>query len=74
MENRNNLKRYLIFLLLIICAFITQNAISQPVVGLDNWYNREVNAKTGIPFHYLWTDTAFSGYSRWGEIFSDRGC
>jgi unsaturated rhamnogalacturonyl hydrolase len=28
---------------------------------------------TGIPFHYLWTDTALSGYSRWGKIFTGRG-
>lgn len=57
----------------IVFMFITQNTFSQPVVGLDNWYNHETNAKTGTPFHYLWTDTEFSGYSRWGEIFTSRG-
>jgi unsaturated rhamnogalacturonyl hydrolase len=46
---------------------------AQPVVGLDNWFNRETNANTGKPFHYLWTDTELSGYSRFGEIFKDRG-
>jgi unsaturated rhamnogalacturonyl hydrolase len=46
---------------------------SQPVVGLDNWFNHETDAKTGKPFHYLWTDTQFSGYSQWGGIFKSRG-
>lgn len=46
---------------------------AQPVVGLDNWFNRENNVKTGQPFHYLWTDTENSGYSRWGDIFKARG-
>lgn len=73
MENQRVLNRRLIFLLLTVFCFISQNAISQPVVGLDNWYNRETNAKTGKPFHYLWTDVEESGYSRWGEIFTGRG-
>jgi unsaturated rhamnogalacturonyl hydrolase len=73
MEYAKNYKKYLILLQLIILGFIAPIATSQPVVGLDNWYNHEINAKTGIPFHYLWTDTAFSGYSRWGKIFSERG-
>jgi unsaturated rhamnogalacturonyl hydrolase len=73
MEKKKIFKRLLIFMFLIVFGFIAQNAISQPVVGLDNWYNNETNAKTGKPFHYLWTDTDFSGYSRWGEIFTGKG-
>jgi len=73
MEKQRILKVHLILMLLVLLGFIAQDAISQPVVGLDNWYNRETNAKTGKPFHYLWTDTEFSGYSRWGEIFTGRG-
>jgi unsaturated rhamnogalacturonyl hydrolase len=73
MNTKNNLKRNLILILLVITCFIFQNATSQPVVGLDNWFNRETNVKTGKPFHYLWTDTEFSGYSRWGEIFTAKG-
>lgn len=57
----------------IASLFISGIALSQPVVGLDNWFNHETNATTGKPFHYLWNDTAFSGYSRWGQIFTDRG-
>ncbi len=66
-------KKLAIIILLIVSGFFSLTTYAQPVVGLDNWYNREVNAKTGAPFHYLWTDTAFSGYSRWGKIFTSRG-
>jgi unsaturated rhamnogalacturonyl hydrolase len=66
-------KSLLVLFVILSCGFINTQCISQTVVGLDNWYNHEVNAKTGVPFHYLWTDTAFSGYSRWGTIFTSRG-
>jgi unsaturated rhamnogalacturonyl hydrolase len=56
-----------------IVISLCHNAFSQPVVGLDNWFNHEINAKTGNPFHYLWIDTDASGYSRWGEIFLSKG-
>jgi len=49
------------------------NSSAQPVVGLDNWFNRETNVKTGLPYHYLWSDREWSGYSRFGEIFESRG-
>jgi unsaturated rhamnogalacturonyl hydrolase len=62
-----------LLLSLIVLVFVSQNVNSQAIVGLDNWYNHETNAKTGKPFHYLWTDTLSSGYSRWGEIFASRG-
>jgi len=58
---------------LIVFGFVAQTTIAQPVVALDNWYNNETNAKTEKPFHYLWTDTEFSGYSRWSEIFTSKG-
>ncbi len=60
-------------LVLAVTLFSSGTAYSQPVIGLDNWFNREINAKTGQPFHYLWTDTEFSGYSRWGDIFKSGG-
>jgi hypothetical protein len=47
--------------------------VNSQVVGLDNWFNNEINAKTKKPFHYLWTDTEFSGYSQWGDMFTSRG-
>jgi hypothetical protein len=59
---------------LVIFSFILlRESHAQIVVGLDNWYNNEINATTGKPYHYLWSDTEFSGYSRWGEIFTARG-
>jgi unsaturated rhamnogalacturonyl hydrolase len=72
MENQKVLKK-IVFISLIISVLIISDLFSQPVVGLDNWFNHETDAKTGKPFHYLWTDSAFSGYSRWGEIFTSRG-
>ena len=60
-------------ILFILPLFIFQNLYSQTVVGLDNWFNRETEAKTGQPFHYLWTDKENSGYSRWGDIFTAKG-
>jgi len=73
MKNRRIIKRPNLLTLLLIYGLTFQGIIAQPVVGLDNWFNRETNAKTGQPFHYLWTDTEFSGYSQWGEIFKSRG-
>jgi len=73
MRNQKVFNFHYLFMVLILPVFILRNAYSQPVVGLDNWYNHETSAKTGKPFHYLWTDTEFSGYSRWGEIFTGRG-
>lgn len=71
---RERTVRLLFISMVIACfGFITTTCQAQPVVGLDNWFNREVNAKTGMPFHYLWTDTASSGYSRWGDVFTSRG-
>jgi hypothetical protein len=61
------------FSALLAGVLLTLNMSAQPVVGVDNWFNRETNAKTGKPFHYLWTDTENSGYSRWGDIFINRG-
>jgi unsaturated rhamnogalacturonyl hydrolase len=64
---------YFIMLLFLIFGFHVLNSYCQPVVGLDNWFNHETNAKTGQPYHYLWSDTEWSGYSRWGEIFTSKG-
>jgi hypothetical protein len=58
---------------LIISGSFSGTGLTQPVVGLDNWFNHEIKKETREPFHYLWTDTEFSGYSRWGESFIARG-
>lgn len=73
MKIRNISGTLLIITASLFMAFTSLPARSQMVVGVDNWYNREVNSKTGTPFHYLWSDTDLSGYSQWGEMFTKRG-
>lgn len=43
------------------------------LVMLDNYYNNERHAKTGRPFHYIWEDTAMSGFSQLGALFRAEG-
>lgn len=45
----------------------------KPVVGLDNWFNRETNKKTGKLYHYTWRDSADSGFSQLGGLFEKQG-
>jgi hypothetical protein len=73
MKKRNNTNRNLLVITVLFAGFVFQSSSAQPVVGLDNWFNHETNMKNGQPFHYLWTDTENSGYSRWGDIFKSRG-
>jgi unsaturated rhamnogalacturonyl hydrolase len=63
----------ILFFALILSLFTSIDVKAQIKVGLDNWFNNETNAKTGKPFHYLWNDSAFSGYSRFGKIFEKNG-
>ncbi len=73
MGMKNSVSGWLFSLLVVVgMLFITQSSFAQ-VVGLDNWYNREVKPLTGKPFHYLWTDNENSGYSQWGDLFKKRG-
>jgi len=74
--NMENMRHGFIFYKILFCLFILSScghSPEQPVVGLDNWFNRETKAETGELFHYLWTDEEWSGYSRWGEIFESSG-
>jgi len=73
MKKGKNLIRHFILMSFVLAGFTFQNLYSQPVVALDMWFNHETNAKTGQSFHYIWTDTENSGYSRWGEIFKAKG-
>ncbi len=41
------------------------------VVGLDVFYNHQV--RDGKPFHYIWKDTAASGYSQFGDVWRQCG-
>jgi unsaturated rhamnogalacturonyl hydrolase len=62
-----------VFFLLIGMTQVSPPCNAQVTIGLDNWFNLETHPKTGKPFHYLWGDTADSGFSRWGEIFTGKG-
>lgn len=62
-----------IILFLIFPFLAAMNSYSQIVVGLDAWFNHEINASTGKPYHYLWSDTAMSGFSDWGKILLSKG-
>ncbi len=56
----------------IICM-ISLPGFGQKTVAVDNWFNRETNAKTGKIYHYTWDDTDNSGFSQLGEIFKSKG-
>ncbi len=57
----------------IVILMLNISSFAQVNVTLDHWYNRETNTKTGQPFHYLWTDTMNSGFSRLGALFISKG-
>ena len=73
MKNQKTYSTCFVILFLLLNLISFRYSFAQQVVGLDNWFNRETNAKTGQPFHYLWTDSEWSGYSRWGDIFKSKG-
>ena len=53
-----------------------QNAGAVKVVGLDYYFNNEWKVdKNGkkVRYHYIWEDTANSGYSRLGKIIKQLG-
>jgi unsaturated rhamnogalacturonyl hydrolase len=41
------------------------------VVGEDYFYNHQ--EKNGKQYHYIWDDTAASGYSKFGDVFKQYG-
>jgi hypothetical protein len=66
--NMKNLSIKLRLTFIALTCLLAISSYGQPVVGLDNWFNNEVNAKTKKPFHYLWTDTENSAKSG-GDIW-----
>ncbi|WDF56738.1 DUF4350 domain-containing protein [Mucilaginibacter sp. KACC 22063] len=58
-------------LLLLICSV---KGYTQKVT-LDYYFNHEVHQVNGTAqrFHYLWDETANSGFSIWGDIFKTHG-
>lgn len=64
--------RYPVILLCLAFLF-PENSIAQPVVGLDVYFNHEINISTGKQYHYVWSDTSMSGFSSWGDLFTSSG-
>jgi hypothetical protein len=62
----------LFFPVVLFALSVSISLQGQAKVALDNWFNHE-SKENGTSFHYLWSDTAFSGYSRWGKIFESKG-
>jgi unsaturated rhamnogalacturonyl hydrolase len=60
-------------IMMLIMCLLALNCFSVKKIGLDNWYNRETQAKTGKIFHYTWDDTQYSGFSQLGDIFKNKG-
>lgn len=58
-----------IYIIPIFLLALTLGTFAQKTVGLDNWFNREVNTKTGKIYHYTWDDTQNSGFSQFGQVF-----
>lgn len=57
-----------------IMAFVAVfNGTAQKKVVIDNYFNNEIGAKTNQPYHYLWDDKAFSGFSEFGAVFTSQG-
>jgi unsaturated rhamnogalacturonyl hydrolase len=41
------------------------------VIGLDEFFNHQI--RDGKPFHYIWEDTALSGFSKFGDVWKQFG-
>jgi hypothetical protein len=72
MYHRLYIKKMLLGLLLLAACF----SANAQVVTLDYYYNHEVHTNsTGQKqrFHYLWDETANTGFSIWGDAFKKLG-
>ncbi len=58
---------------IVVLFAVTLGGYAQKTVAVDNWYNHEINAKTGKIFHYTWDDTQNSGFSQLGDLFKTKG-
>jgi hypothetical protein len=69
---RKLLLNHLLNLSIILLLTVVQG-YAQKAVGLDNWFNHEINAKTGKLYHYTWNDSLDSGFSQLGACFINQG-
>jgi unsaturated rhamnogalacturonyl hydrolase len=69
------MRGFLSFALLPLClatfAFGQTAPGAGKVIGEDYFYNHQV--KNGAQFHYIWEDTANSGYSKFGDVWKQFG-
>ncbi|HVM59840.1 MAG TPA: DUF4350 domain-containing protein [Verrucomicrobiae bacterium] len=72
------MKKALVSVVALVCllAGARRLAAQEPlghgkVVGLDHYFNHQ--EKDGKPFHYIWEDTANSGYSQFGDVWKQYG-
>ncbi len=66
--------KYLLLAVLICVALATR--VNAQVVMLDYYFNHEVHKNAAGQqqrFHYLWDETANTGFSIWGEAFKTAG-
>jgi hypothetical protein len=71
---KNHQKNMVKLLISAACLFLgISTTTAQKVVGLDNWFNHETDAKSGKVFHYTWNDTINSGFSQLGAVFVTHG-
>jgi hypothetical protein len=69
------MKRKLFIVVLFVYSIITTGVMAQTVT-LDDYFNHEARTtKDGQNkrFHYMWGDTANTGFSIWGDIFRSQG-
>ncbi|QHS54134.1 DUF4350 domain-containing protein [Mucilaginibacter sp. 14171R-50] len=60
----------------IISLYLVTGTVMAQTVTLDYFFNHETHQTKGGQterFHYLWEDTANSGFSVWGDIFRSKG-
>ena len=69
------MKRRLFVIVLFVYSIIAGKLMAQ-TVALDYYFNHETHTtKDGQNkrFHYMWEDTANSGFSIWGDVFKSQG-
>jgi hypothetical protein len=69
------MKRKLFVIVVVVYSIFARQAMAQ-TVALDYYFNHEVHTNRAGQverFHYLWEETANSGFSIWADIFRAQG-
>jgi hypothetical protein len=65
-----------IFFVFLVLTCTTATVGRCQTVALDYYFNRETHTTSSGQnerFHYMWQDTANSGFSKWGNVFESLG-